>query len=572
MNETFCYEIYLKFEYNGKSGRIGLPVELKPRFKTLDPNAPSSEFISSLINDSIIRAAIDSIVESGSVFPGDPRAEQLKKTIREVLEGDHYTIEVEPINCEFDNIFGDPTNEDKPYPSVDDTAPPPTNEPNADNTNPEGKCYVATFTITTVSGLDNAEINVSLQSSANPLPDPISTDNPTINSIKTYVGAIDQKVADSIALPPGHSIWGVSWNGEFWKLCIEEKKENTDDTEDDTEDDLVESPRYKISIASELYLHNNEPVNEETVEYHVRYDQSAHHIEHLMNDIILEKILTQKGFNKNTFLYPRATDDLLVNLNIKGFTLIPGQTAITVAGWENAVAPKIAIYSTNPNNLPDSITIEMNIDVILKFNVPYGIYVDWEDFTAYLTSDIVDMDLDLQLFYSEETGKDGKGRDFSILHPIIIQSSEYIDVGGIISNPTWPNPSYTLLHKKDIDFHLEGDSFEITLNKDRPRRNQSGKYLADYVAENFAQIGKDQYKLAVEKNKNKILNSILEACDTQDAVNYAKKAVDIGRDILLDRGKLSVPSSQHECTKITYYRADFTFGPEYDISMKILKP
>lgn len=602
MSETFCYEIYLKFEHNDKIGRIGLPIELKPRFKTLDPNPPSSEFISSLMSDSEIRAATEMIVNNASVFPGDPRADQVKKTIREALEGNHYSVEVEPINCEFDNIFGDPDNEDKPYPSVDDTAPPVTNQPNTDAANADNKCYVATFTIQTVSGLDSVNINVSLQSSSSPLPDPISTDNPTIDSIKTYVAAIDQKVADSITLPAGHSIWGVSWNGEFWKLksgngaCADEDDPDpapvVDDPDTPDEDESEPLISIKTTRPSDIKLINGQPVDGSDVEYTMELkNESILFDEGVINKIISD--FTKKSTTtKKSIIRPTTKDEnFFTNLNItpKNGDLSVFEKGVVNQWYKPDSSTFELFYIVNlgssrvvPQQLADKIPTAINIRLSLDINLQFSgeIIVDWASphFTAYTQSDGNDFDRDetgtaiqitLEKFKPDNPRE--KGKDFESCSGVI----QYEHVTDHFHNMQNNQYNSTALKTITADINITTDPFVIEIPRIPIQTNViffdtlSGnvKYKVKYN-KNLTKIIQDQFAVAIKNHVFKIQQAIEQkySLDPEKDSDFLNKAVDGYRGILLQKGQEKVPKDKHKCAILVHEYAKIDLVLNNDLS------
>lgn len=608
MSETLCYEIYLEFEYNGKFGRIGLPVELKPRFKTLDPNAPSSEFISSLISDSEIKAAIEIIVNNASVFPGDPRADQVKKTIREVLEGDHYSIEVEPINCEFDNIFGDPDNEDKPYPSVDDTAPPVTNQPNTDLANPDRKCYVATFTINYSVGTENREISVTLYSSADPLPDPLDT-GPFLTKpeVLTYIQNVaGQPTKDKVSqsFPDGAQFLGVSWNGEFWKLkggngaCADQDDPDPPPGGDDpqTPEDEGEPLRsITIERPKNIFM-SGRPSDEEIVEVHLLLDDPS-----LTgyDYIDLEKTLIKmSGSTKKSFLRPSTKeipngnannpqqqnlhDEFINKLNL---TPNPGKS-LNIFTWKiidrwkdpeytvlriecrrdlgnTSALPQVPQEITD--QIPDTITATFSLNFTVEITVPLVFsYVvsgdaigdpEWSIVVTDRDESSHEYTIEKIIFVPEpppETAK--KGEDFDATENIVKELS----YRGRPEELFPANYKPTLLKNIIFTVNFTSDPFTIVLEKKSQKiaKYTHSNYLVVSYSAIMAQIINEQIKLMASKPD---FNSKIDAAfskknslDPEKDGQVLEKIADGLRDILLKKAKKNTPAGKQVCSIATY--------------------
>lgn len=379
-----CYEIYLKGVYNGSLVLISLPPSMGSRFKTTDPTPPSNSFIYSLISKKDVSDNIDSIREYN--FDSDwIKGFVRDKIIRRIIETGTYTIDYKKINCdkEPDTIKGDPSNADKPYPSVSDEDTPPNKD--GDPSNSDGKCHFADFTITIViAGLVARRIQVKLRTNQNPLPAPI---NPSLRDKETIIQYIQsvggQNTAEQISDSMGvGAVLSIDWDGDFWKPCAEKN-----DPDDPNEPDPQMNKSVCIKRPETIRMSDLSQIGDKESTYCAK-----------LNGVTTSNVLMIDGLYKGSdqrwkkqikdYVDQNSLDNPLNYLspssvpagNNQGIIDALGINAASVNMFVHLFAPqwlrdrtiKIAgdirfNKGENPPNTPDNITITLKIDTILNY-------------------------------------------------------------------------------------------------------------------------------------------------------------------------------------------------------------
>lgn len=372
-----CYEIYLKGVDNGNLVLISLPPSMGSRFKTTDPTPPSNSFIYSLISKKDVSDNILSIREY-NFYLDWTKSFVRDKIIRKIIETGTYTIDYKKINCDDkpDTIKGDPSNADKPYPSVSDEDTPPNKD--GDPSNPDDKCHFADFTITIViGGLVSRRIRVKLRTNQNPLPAPIDSSLKDKETIIQYIQSVGgQKIAEQISDSIGvGTILSIDWDGDFWKPCAEK-----DDPNDPNEPDPQANKSVCIKRPKTIRMGDLSQIGDEEATYCAKLDgvttSNVLRITGLKNKI--EDYVDPNSLkNPLNFLSPNSLPggdnqkiiDML-NINAESINMF---ATLSAGQWLRNRKIQIVGHmeydkGTNPpDNTPDNITITLKIDTILNY-------------------------------------------------------------------------------------------------------------------------------------------------------------------------------------------------------------
>lgn len=370
-----CYEIYLKGVDNGVLLLISLPPSMGSRFKTTDPTPPSNSFIYSLISKKDVSTNILSIREYNINAGLSVDQDLLRdRKLRRIIEAGTYTIEYKKIDCdnEPDTIKGDPSDADKPYPSVSDEDAPPNKDGDPSNSN--SKCHFADFTITIlIAGLVARRIQVKLTTNQNPLPNPIDPSLKDKETIIQYIQSVgDQNIADRISDSIGAGrILSINWDGDFWKPCAEKNDPNEPDPQMNKSVCIKRPETIRMSDLSTIG--NTEStycakLNGVTTSNVLMITGWKNKIEDYVDQISLN--------NPINYLSPSS----LPAGNNQGIIDALGINAASVNMFVHLSAPQWLRNRTikiagdirfnkgeNPPNTPDNITITLKIDTILNY-------------------------------------------------------------------------------------------------------------------------------------------------------------------------------------------------------------
>lgn len=215
-NNIYYYEIFLRSTIKNKEYKISLGSLSGSKFKTLDTEFPTSRFLSSVIGGttSIINN-IDYILEYNKSIYNLSNID-LKNMKKNLISGNYY-FDVKQINFSQDAI-GDTTNNNNPYIIVNDSEVEVTNIINTNLNNLNNNNYFSNFSFTILYSNNNTStIEVTIYSSSNPLPTPISAATTPIQDLRSYLVNFFEVSRVNNLLENAINIINIEWLGNFWK-------------------------------------------------------------------------------------------------------------------------------------------------------------------------------------------------------------------------------------------------------------------------------------------------------------------------------------------------------------------